>query len=170
MNKKKKLNYSAHSSCFIDKGAKIGQGTKIWHNSHIASTAIIGENCTIGQNCYIAGVVGNNCKIQNNVNVYDGVILKDFVFCGPSMTFTNDLNPRVEYPKNGKYLQTLVEKGATLGAGCTIVCKTTIGQYAFIGAGSVVTKDISSFALVYGNPAKQHGWVNKKGEKVSKKP
>lgn len=154
------------TSAFIDKGAKIGRGTKIWRNTHVTNTAIIGKNCSIGQNCYIAGKIGAGCKLQNNVNVYKGVTLKNFVFCGPSMTFTNVLNPRAEYPKKGKYIKTLVEKGASIGAGAVIVCGIKIGKWSLIGAGSVVTKDISDYAIAYGNPAEIKGSICRCGEKL----
>jgi UDP-2-acetamido-3-amino-2,3-dideoxy-glucuronate N-acetyltransferase len=159
-----------HPSSFIDKGARVGKGAKIWHNVHVASTAVIGKNCIIGQNCYIAGVVGDNCRIQNNVNVYQGVELGKWVFCGPSMTFTNDPVPRVKYPKQGNFVKTFVGDGVSFGAHSTILCGLKIGKWAFIGAGSVVTKDVPPYALVYGNPARQHGWVNRKGAKVVKQP
>ncbi|OGH12434.1 MAG: hypothetical protein A2857_06160 [Candidatus Levybacteria bacterium RIFCSPHIGHO2_01_FULL_36_15] len=155
-----------HKSAFVDKGAKIGEGTKIWHNVHITENAIIGENCKIGQNCYIAGKLGNGCRIQNNVNIYKGVDLEDYVFCGPSMTFTNDLNPRAKYPKNGEWTETVVKEGASFGAGSVILCGITIGKHALIGAGSVVTKDISAYTLVYGNPAKIQGFVCECGKKM----
>lgn len=163
--------YFVHKTAIIDKGAKIGKGTKIWHNIHVTSTAIIGEKCIIGQNCYVAGKVGNNCRLQNNVNVYEQVELGNFVFCGPSMTFTNVKNPRSKYPKEkNEYLITKVQEGVTIGAGSTIICGVKIGKWAFIGAGSVVTKNVLPHSLVYGNPACHHGWVNKKGEKVSSQP
>lgn len=151
---------------YIDKGAIVGEGTKIWHNAHLMKTAIIGKNCVIGQNCFIAGIIGDGCKIQNNVNVYEGVELGDYVFCGPSMTFTNDLNPRAKYPKNRHFIKTVVGEGATIGAGAVIVCGIKIGKWAMIGAGSVVTKDVPDYALVYGNPAVLKGFVNEHGEKV----
>ncbi len=158
--------FFAHTSAIIDDNAKIGKQTKIWHNSHITKTAIVGENCSIGQGCYVAGVIGNNCKLQNNVNVYQGVKLKDYVFCGPNMTFTNDLNPRAKYPKNGKWIKTIVKEGVTFGAASAIVCGITIGKWAFIGAGSVVTKDIPDYGFTYGNPAKLKGWICECGEKM----
>lgn len=161
-----KKEYFCDPTAVIDPGAKIGSGTKIWQCSHIMKTAVIGKNCVIGQNCFVAGKVKNGCKLQNNVNVYDGVELGDWVFCGPSMTFTNDINPRAKYPKNGQYLSTLVGNGVTLGANCTILCGVTIGSWAFIGAGSVVTKNIPAYALVYGNPAKLKGWVCECGAKL----
>lgn len=142
-----------HESSYVDSDAKIGEGTDVWHFCHITGEARIGENCTIGQNVYIAGIIGDNCKIQNNVSVYAGVILEDSVFCGPSCVFTNVLNPRtgVRQP----YQQTLVRKGAVIGANATIVCGITIGQHATVGAGAVVTKDVPDYALVIGIPAKQ---------------
>lgn len=162
----KKKNVFIHSSSFIDKGAIIGSGTKIWHNCHITETAMIGENCNVGQNCYVAGVMGNYCKLQNNINLYQGVRLGNYVFCGPSMTFTNDLNPRVEYPKNNKWLETVVWDGVSFGAGAVVICGITIGKYAFIGAGAVVTKSIPDYGLVYGNPAKLKGWMCECGQKI----
>ena len=161
--------YQRHESAYVDEGATIGAGTKIWHFSHIMPGAKIGENCNIGQNVTIERdvVIGNRCKIQNNVSVYKGVTLEDGVFCGPSMVFTNVYNPRAEIRKMDQLRPTLVKKGATLGANCTIVCGHTIGRYAFIGAGSVVTKNVPDYALVVGNPAKQIGWMCECGEKLS---
>lgn len=155
-----------HKSAFIDIGAKIGSGTKIWHNSHITNSAVIGKNCIIGQNCYVAGKIGDYCKLQNNVNVYQGVTLGNYVFCGPSMTFTNDLNPRSKYPKNGKWLKTIVGDEVTLGAGCVILCNIKIGKRAFIGAGSTVTKNVPDYALACGNPAKEKGYICACGQKM----
>jgi UDP-2-acetamido-3-amino-2,3-dideoxy-glucuronate N-acetyltransferase len=163
-----KSDYLAHPTSFIEKGAKIGQGAKIWHNTHVTETAVIGKDSSIGQNCYIAGTVGENCKIQNNVNVYLGVEMKNHVFCGPSMTFTNDLNPRAKYPKHGNYVGTKIKTGASFGAHSTIVCGTTIGKWAFIGAGSVVTKSVPDYAIVYGTPARVKGWMCECGEKLPK--
>jgi len=157
-----------HSTAIIDNNVKIGRGSKIWHFSHILSGTKIGENCNIGQNVVIGpdATIGNKCKIQNNVSVYKGVTLEDGVFCGPSMVFTNIYSPRAEIAKMDQVRPTLVKKGATLGANCTIVCGHTIGQYAFIGAGAVVTKDVPDHALVVGNPAKQTGWMCECGEKL----
>ena len=152
-------DFFAHPTAVIDKGAKIGKGTKIWHFCHIMSTAEIGENCVLGQNVFVAADVkiGNNVKIQNNVSVYTGVIIEDDVFLGPSMVFTNVSNPRSEINRKDKYEKTLVKKGATIGANATIVCGHTIGEYAFVGAGAVVTSDVKPFALVVGVPARQIG-------------
>jgi UDP-2-acetamido-3-amino-2,3-dideoxy-glucuronate N-acetyltransferase len=159
-----------HNSVVIDKKTSIGKGTKIWHFSHIQSGSRIGEGCSLGQNVNVSNNVkiGNYVKIQNNVSVYEGVILEDYVFCGPSMVFTNILLPRSEFPQNdtSNYLETLVKKSASIGANSTILCGLTIGRYALIGAGSVVTKDVPDFGLVIGNPAKQIGWVDKKGRKL----
>ncbi len=155
-----------HPCAFVEKGAKIDAGTKIWHNAHVTKSAVIGENCNIGQNCYVAGKMGDGCKLQNNVNVYQGVVLGNYVFCGPNMTFTNDLNPRSKYPKGGKWIKTKVEDGASFGAGCVIVCGITIGTWSFAGAGSIVTKDIPNYALVFGNPAMLKGWICECGQKM----
>jgi UDP-2-acetamido-3-amino-2,3-dideoxy-glucuronate N-acetyltransferase len=162
-------NYFVHETSLIDKGCEIGSGTKIWHFSHILSGSKIGENCNIGQNVVIGpdAVIGNKCKIQNNVSVYKGVTLEDGVFCGPSMVFTNIYNPRAEIGKMDQVRPTLVKKGATLGANSTIVCGHTIGQYAFIGAGAVVTKDVPDHALMVGNPAKNIGYMCICGEKLN---
>lgn len=159
-----------HETAIIDQDASIGAGTRIWHFSHILPGAIIGEKCNIGQNVVIGPdvSVGNGCKIQNNVSVYKGVTLEDDVFCGPSMVFTNVFNPRAHIRRMDQSRPTLVKKGATLGANCTIVCGVTIGRYAFVGAGSVVTRDVPDYALVYGSPARQHGWVCQCGEKLDK--
>ena len=150
-----------HSTAVVDEGAEIGEGTRIWHFSHVMPGARIGQNCIIGQNVFIGSgtFLGNNVKIQNNVSIYDGVILEDDVFCGPSMVFTNVFNPRSFISRKKEFRKTLIERGATIGANVTIVCGNTIGQYAFIGAGSVVTKDVPEYALVYGNPGKVKGWV-----------
>lgn len=158
----------AHETAWIDNGVRIGNGTRIWHFSHVMSGSVIGENCNIGQNVVIGpdAVMGNGCKVQNNVSVYKGVTLEDDVFCGPSMVFTNVFNPRAHIRRMDEARPTLVKKGASLGANCTIVCGTTIGRYAFVGAGAVVTRDVPDHALIYGNPARQHGWVCQCGEKL----
>ncbi|MCP4179638.1 MAG: N-acetyltransferase [bacterium] len=160
--------YFMHKSSYADEGCSIGKNTKIWHFSHIMSGAIIGRECSIGQNVNIGSntKIGNNCKIQNNVSIYDMVELKDDVFCGPSMVFTNVINPRSFIQRKDEYKKTLIKKGASIGANSTIVCGVTVGQYAFIGAGSVVIKDIPDFALVVGNPSKIIGWVGKSGNKL----
>ena len=168
--KKNKLKYFCHSSSFVDDDVIIGSNTKIWHFSHIQSGASIGANCSLGQNVNIGNnvKVGNNVKIQNNVSVYEGVELEDYVFCGPSMVFTNIKIPRSEYPQRGSkhYLKTLIKKSVSIGANATIICGVTIGEYSLIGSGAVITKDIPSFSLVIGNPGKVIGRVNKKGERV----
>jgi len=162
--------YFVHESSFIDDKVEIGEGTKIWHFSHVQTGAKIGKNCVLGQNVNVGNnvVIGNNVKIQNNVSVYEGVIIEDYVFCGPSMVFTNIINPRSKYPQRGSefYSKTLVKEGASLGANCTIVCGVTIGKHSFIGAGAVVIKDIPDYALVVGNPSKQIGWISEAGEKI----
>ena len=162
--------YFAHPSAFIDEGANIGTESQIWHCSHIFEGAVIGKKCKIGQNVVIHGtaVIGDNVKIQNNVSIYDGVTLENDVFCGPSMVFTNINNPRCAYPRNtsDSYKKTLVREGASIGANATIICGHTIGKCAFVGAGSVVTKDVPDYALVYGAPARIKGWICKCGEKL----
>ncbi|HJO91781.1 MAG TPA: DapH/DapD/GlmU-related protein [Victivallales bacterium] len=160
--------YFVHKSSYVDEGCSIGKNTKIWHFSHIMTGAIIGKNCSIGQNVNIGpkAIVGNNCKIQNNVSVYDNVTIEDNVFCGPSMVFTNVINPRSEVDRKNEYMNTLVKKGATLGANCTIVCGVSIGSYSFIGAGAVICKNIPNYALYVGNPAKQIGWMCEYGNRL----
>ena len=160
--------YTQHETAIIDNGATIGSDTKIWHWTHICSGAVIGKKCSLGQNVFIGNdvTIGNNVKIQNNVSVYDSVVLEDEVFCGPSMVFTNVYNPRSAVSRKSEYRNTLVEKGSTLGANCTIVCGIKIGKYAFIGAGSVVTKNVKDYALVVGVPARQIGWMNEYGNRV----
>jgi UDP-2-acetamido-3-amino-2,3-dideoxy-glucuronate N-acetyltransferase len=160
--------YFAHETAVIDDGCKIGKGTKIWHFSHVMKDSEIGENCNIGQNVVIStGVkLGRNVKVQNNVSIYTGVICEDDVFLGPSMVFTNVINPRSAIVRKDKYLVTIVEKGASIGANSTIVCGNKIGTYAFIGAGAVVTKDVKPYALVVGNPARQTGWMSEFGHKL----
>ena len=169
MNNSKK-SFFCHESTYIDKDATIGAGTKIWHFSHIQSGAKIGKNCSFGQNVNVGNnvIIGNNVKVQNNVSIYEGVELQDFVFCGPSMVFTNVKIPRSEYPQKGSshYLKTIVKKSASIGANATIICGVTIGEYAIIGSGTVVTKDIPPYSLVIGNPGRIIGKVNKKGKKV----
>ena len=169
LNMEPRTDFFAHPTAIIDDSVTIGKGTKIWHFSHILSGSKIGENCNIGQNVVIGpdAVIGNKCKIQNNVSAYKGVTLEDGVFCGPSMVFTNIYNPRAEITKMDQVRPALVKKGATLGANCTIVCGHTIGRYAFIGAGAVVTKDVRDHALMAGNPARRIGWMCECGEKLS---
>ncbi len=161
-------SFFAHETAVIDPGCQIGEGTKIWHFSHIMSSCIIGQQCSIGQNVVISPEVriGNRVKIQNNVSVYTGVICEDDVFLGPSAVFTNVINPRSAIIRKNEYKPTLVQKGATIGANATIVCGITIGKYAFIGAGAVVTKNIPDYALVVGNPARQTGWMSEYGHKL----
>ncbi len=160
--------YFVHESSYVDEGAEIGAGTKIWHFCHIMPRAKIGERCNIGQNVLVSPdvTIGNNVKIQNNVSLYTGVIIEDDAFLGPSMVFTNVINPRSHVNRKDEYQKTLVRKGASIGANATIVCGTTLGQYCFVGAGAVVTKDVPDYALVYGNPAKIHGWVCQCGEQI----
>ncbi len=155
-------NYFAHPSAIIDEGSKIGKGTKIWHFTHIMKDSVIGENCNLGQNVVVSpGVVlGNQVKVQNNVSIYTGVICEDDVFLGPSMVFTNVINPRSAVARKDQYKKTLVEKGASIGANATIICGVNIGRYAFIGAGAVVTKNVSDYELVVGNPARHSGWMS----------
>jgi len=161
--------YFIHPTAVVDEPMEIGEGTKIWHFTHVMSGAKIGENCIIGQNVFIGSgvILGNNIKVQNNVSIYDGVILEDDVFCGPSMVFTNVFNPRSFISRKKEFRKTLVKRGATIGANATIICGNTIGQYAFIGAGSVVTKDVPNYALVYGNPGKVMGWVCQCAEEIA---
>jgi UDP-2-acetamido-3-amino-2,3-dideoxy-glucuronate N-acetyltransferase len=153
--------YFAHPSSYIDDGCEIGAGTKIWHFSHVMANSRIGAGCNLGQNVVVSPgvVIGNNVKIQNNVSVYTGCMLEDDVFCGPSMVFTNVVNPRSHVERKNEYKQTLVRRGASIGANCTVVCGTTVGRYAFVGAGSVVTRDIPDYALVFGSPARLRGWM-----------
>jgi len=169
MNTSEQKDYFAHPTAVIDEGCKIGKGTKIWHFSHIMPDCIIGENCNIGQNVVVSPkvILGNNVKVQNNVSIYTGVICEDDVFLGPSMVFTNVINPRSAVPRRDKYMTTIVRKGATIGANATIVCGHTIGRYAFVGAGAVVTKDVPDYALVVGNPARQIGWVSEYGHRLN---
>ncbi len=154
-------DYFVHESSYVDDGALIGVGTKIWHFCHVMSGARIGSRCNIGQNVFVAPdvVIGDNVKIQNNVSIYTGVTLEDDVFLGPSMTFTNVTNPRSHVPRKDEYRPTLVKRGVSIGANATIVCGVTLGEYAFVGAGAVVTHDLPAYALVYGNPARVQGWM-----------
>lgn len=163
------MDYSAHPTAIVDDGARIGVGTKIWHWTHISSGARIGANCSFGQNVYVGNdvVIGDGVKVQNNVSIYDAVTLEDGVFCGPSMVFTNVINPRGQVSRKSEYLRTLVRKGATLGANATIVCGCEIGAYAFVGAGAVVTRSIAAHALVVGNPARRVGWMCACGVKLN---
>lgn len=166
MNKKK---YFIHESSYVDEPCQIGKGTKIWHFSHVMKNSVIGENCNIGQNVVISPDVqlGNNVKIQNNVSVYTGVVCEDDVFLGPSMVFTNVINPRSGVIRKEEYMKTVVKKGASIGANATIVCGNNIGKYAFIGAGAVVTKDVPDYALMVGNPSKNIGWMSEFGERLN---
>jgi UDP-2-acetamido-3-amino-2,3-dideoxy-glucuronate N-acetyltransferase len=160
--------YFAHETAVIDDNCFIGNGTKIWHFSHIMSNSTIGENCNLGQNVVVSPdvILGNNVKVQNNVSIYTGVICEDDVFLGPSMVFTNIVNPRSAIIRKDQYSKTLVKTGASIGANATIICGNTIGKYALIGAGSVVTKDVTDYALIIGNPGKQIGWVSEYGHKL----
>lgn len=162
-------NYFSHSTAVIDPGAQIGEGTKIWHFCHVSSRSVLGKNCVLGQNVYVADEVtlGDNVKVQNNVSLYTGVTCEDDVFLGPSMVFTNVINPRSHVNRKSEYMKTLVKKGASVGANVTIVCGVTLGRYCFIGAGAVVTRDVPDYALVLGNPAHQVGWMSEAGEKLN---
>jgi len=161
-------SYKYHESAYIDDGAVIGENTKIWHYSHVMKNAVIGRSCSVGQNVFVGsrGVIGNNVKIQNNVSIYDDVIIEDDVFCGPSCVFTNVINPRSFIERKNEYKKTYIKKGASIGANATIVCGVTLGKYSFIGAGSVVTRDVPDNALAYGSPAKIKGWVCECGIKL----
>jgi UDP-2-acetamido-3-amino-2,3-dideoxy-glucuronate N-acetyltransferase len=163
------MSYFAHETAVVDEGCIIGRGTKIWHFSHIMPNCILGENCNIGQNVVISPdvVLGKNVKVQNNVSIYTGVICEDDVFLGPSMVFTNVLNPRSAVNRRGEYLKTTVKKGASIGANATIVCGHDIGEFAFIGAGAVVTKTVPAYALMVGNPARQLGWMSEFGHRLT---
>ena len=161
--------YFVHESSYVDEGAVIGKGTKIWHFSHVMGKTVMGENCNLGQNVVISPdvVFGNNVKVQNNVSVYTGVVCEDDVFLGPSMVFTNVMNPRSAVNRKNEYKKTLVKKGATIGANATIVCGINIGEYAFIGAGTVVIREVKPYAMLVGNPARQIGWMSEQGEKLN---
>lgn len=162
------MNYLVHETAIVDVGAQIGADSRVWHWAHVCAGAKIGAGVSLGQNVFVGNkvVIGDRCKIQNNVSVYDNVILEEGVFCGPSMVFTNVYNPRALIERKAEYRDTLVKRGATLGANCTIVCGVTIGEYAFIGAGTVVNKEVKPFALMVGVPAKQIGWMSAYGEKL----
>jgi UDP-2-acetamido-3-amino-2,3-dideoxy-glucuronate N-acetyltransferase len=159
---------SIHETAIVDAGAQIGEGSRVWHWAHVCAEAQIGKGVSLGQNVFVGNkvVVGDKCKVQNNVSIYDNVYLEEGVFCGPSMVFTNVYNPRSLIERKDEYLNTLVKKGATLGANCTIVCGVTIGEFAFVGAGSVVNKDVPAYALMVGVPAKQIAWMSEYGEKL----
>lgn len=160
---------TVHPTAIVDEGAIVGDGTRIWHWVHISGGARIGERCSFGQNVFVGNrvVIGNNCKVQNNVSIYDNVTLEDDVFCGPSMVFTNVYNPRSAVSRKDDYRDTLIKRGATLGANCTIVCGATIGEFAFIGAGAVVNSDVKPYALMVGVPARQVGWMSEHGERLA---
>lgn len=162
------MNYYVHPSSIIDDNCQIGEGTKIWHFSHVMSGAVIGNNCNLGQNVVVSPkvVLGDNVRVQNNVSIYEGVICEDDVFLGPSMVLTNVINPRSAVSRKDEFKTTLIKKGASIGANATIVCGNTIGQYAFIGAGTVVTKDVPAYALIVGNPGRQVGWMSEFGQKL----
>lgn len=162
------MSYWKHETAIVDDGAIIGEGTKIWHWSHVCPRSTIGKNCSFGQGVYVGNdvLIGNGVKVQNNVSIYDAVELEDDVFCGPSMVFTNVINPRAHISRKHEFKKTLVKKGATIGANATIVCGTTIGQYAFIAAGAVITKDVADFSLMVGVPARHSGWMCKCGHKL----
>lgn len=162
------MSITIHPSAIVDDGAQIGKGSRVWHFAHVCAGARIGQGVSIGQNVFVGNkvIIGDRCKVQNNVSVYDNVSLEEGVFCGPSMVFTNVYNPRSLIERKSEYRNTLVKKGATLGANCTIVCGTTIGEFAFVGAGAVVNKDVKPYALMVGVPAKQVGWMSEYGEQI----
>ena len=165
----KEKDYFSHPSAIIDDGATIGKGTKIWHFCHVMSTAILGEDCSLGQNVFVANGVrlGRNVKVQNNVSIYTGVICEDDTFLGPSMVFTNVINPRSAVIRKNEYKKTIVEKGASIGANATIICGNKLGRYCFIGAGTVITKDVPAYALMVGNPGRQIGWISQYGQRLN---
>ena len=162
------MSISIHSSAIVDDGAQIGEGSRVWHFAHICAGACIGERCSFGQNVFVGNDVeiGNNVKVQNNVSIYDAVHIEDDVFCGPSMVFTNVYNPRSAVTRKDEYRKTLIRKGATLGANCTIVCGVTVGEYAFVAAGAVINRDVKPYALMAGVPARQIGWMSRHGERL----
>jgi len=161
-------SYTVHPTAIVDEGAQIGENTRVWHWVHICGKAVIGRDCSFGQNVFVGNkvIIGNNVKVQNNVSVYDNVTLEDDVFCGPSMVFTNVYNPRSAVSRKDEYRNTLVKRGATLGANCTIVCGNTVGEYAFIGSGAVVNRNVPDYALMVGVPARQIGWMSEYGEQI----
>ena len=163
------MSATIHSSAIVDAGAQLGEGTRVWHFAHVSAGARIGAGCSLGQGVYVGNDVsiGDNVKIQNNVSVYDAVTLEDDVFCGPSMVFTNVHNPRSAVPRKSEYRATLIKRGATLGANCTIVCGVTVGEYAFVGAGAVVSRDVPAYALMVGVPARRIGWMSGHGERLA---
>ena len=163
------MSVTIHPTAIVDEGAQIGDGCRVWHWVHISAGAHIGRDCSFGQNVFVGNkvVIGNNCKIQNNVSIYDNVTLDDDVFCGPSMVFTNVYNPRAAVSRKDEYRPTLVKQGATLGANCTVVCGTTLGEYAFVAAGAVINKDVKPYALMAGVPARQIGWMSRFGERLA---
>jgi len=162
------MSYYKHETAFVDEGCRIGEGSKVWHFSHLMTGAILGKNCNVGQNVFIAPkvVLGDNCKVQNNVSLYEGVECGDDIFIGPSAVFTNVINPRSAVSRKMEYKKTILKSGVTIGANATIVCGVTLGHYAFIGAGTVVTKDVADYALIVGNPGKQIGWMSKHGSRL----
>ncbi len=162
------MTYTVHPSAIVDEGAQIGDGSRVWHFVHVCGGARVGKGVSLGQNVFVGNkvTIGDQCKIQNNVSVYDNVTLEEGVFCGPSMVFTNVYNPRSLIERKDEYRNTLVKKGATLGANCTVICGTTIGEYAFVGAGAVVNKDVPAYALMVGVPARQIGWMSEFGEQI----
>jgi len=162
------MTYTVHPSAIVDEGAQIGDGSRVWHFVHVCGGARIGKGVSLGQNVFVGNkvTIGDRCKIQNNVSVYDNVTLEEGVFCGPSMVFTNVYNPRSLIERKDEYRNTLVKKGATLGANCTVICGTTIGEYAFVGAGAVINKDVPAYALMVGVPARQIGWMSEFGEQI----
>jgi UDP-2-acetamido-3-amino-2,3-dideoxy-glucuronate N-acetyltransferase len=167
-SKAHKMTVQIHSSAIVDQGAEIGEGSRVWHFAHVCAGAKIGKSVSLGQNVFVGNkvVVGDRCKIQNNVSIYDNVTLEEGVFCGPSMVFTNVYNPRALIERKAEYKDTIVKKGATLGANCTIVCGVTVGEYAFVGAGAVINKDVKPYALMVGVPAKQIGWMSQYGDQI----
>lgn len=162
-------NYSVHPTAIVDDGAQIGENTRIWHWVHVCGKAVIGRDCSLGQNVFVGNkvIIGNNVKIQNNVSVYDNVTLEDDVFCGPSMVFTNVYNPRSAVSRKDEYRNTVIKRGATLGANSTIVCGNTVGEFAFVGSGAVVNRDVPAYALMVGVPARQIGWMSEHGERLN---